>query len=87
MMIEQFNSGKMQSIYERYLFELPEKIQKGTFIMMSRNRIISEQQARQFGQAFFSEMTMLTFRYLLNGELTEKKDSLLRHIPHHFSHI
>lgn len=76
MMIEQFNSGKMQSLYERYLFELPEKIQTGAFFLMSRNGIISKQQARQFGQAFFSEMTMLTFRYLLNGELTEGKKNI-----------
>ena len=73
MMIEQFNCGKMQSLYEHYLFELPEKIQTGAFFMMSKTGIISEQQACQFGQAFFSEMTMLTFRCLLNGELTEEK--------------
>lgn len=76
MMIEQFNSEKMQSLYERYLFELPEKIQTGAFFMMCKNGIISEQQARQFGQAFFSEMTMLIFRYLLNGELTEVKKNV-----------
>ena len=76
MMIEQFSDEKMQSLYEHYLFELPERIQTGTFLLMSRNGLMSAQQAGQIGQAFFSRMTTLTFRYLLNGDLTEDKKRL-----------
>ncbi|MDE6005883.1 MAG: TetR/AcrR family transcriptional regulator [Oscillospiraceae bacterium] len=76
MMIEQFHNETMQVLYDRYLFELPETIQTGTFLMMSRMGIISEQQARMISRSFFTEMTMLTFRYLLNGELTEKKKNI-----------
>ena len=76
MMIEQFHNETMQALYDRYLFELPEMIQTGTFLMMSRMVIISEQQARMISRSFFTEMTMLTFRYLLNGKLTEEKKSI-----------
>lgn len=76
MMIEQFHNETMQALYERYLFELPEKIQTGTFLMMSKIGIMSELQAKKIGRDFFAEMTMLTFRYLLNGELTEEKKNI-----------
>ena len=76
MMIEQLHNGKMQLLYQRCLFDLPEKIQTEAFLLMSRNGIMSRQQAERIGYAFFSEMTALTFRYLLNGELTEEKKNL-----------
>ena len=76
MMIEQFHNEIMQTLYKHYLFELPEKIQTGAFVMMSRSGIMSERQARQTGRVFFNEMTTLTFRYLLNGDLTEKKKAI-----------
>lgn len=76
MMIEQFHDEKMRMIYEHYLFELPRKIQTGAFMMLTQFGMISEQQAEEWGNDFFANMTTLTFRYLLNGELTKaKKDT------------
>ena len=73
MMIEQFHDEKVQILYNRYLFELPEKIQMETFRMLSRNGIMSEDEFVRISKMFFSVMTTLTFRYLLNGELTLTK--------------
>ncbi len=76
MMIEQFHNENMRMLYEHYLFELPRKIQTGAFMMLTQSRIMNERQAKECGNDFFSTMTMLTFRYLLNGELTKaKKDA------------
>lgn len=76
MMIEQFHDEKMRMIYEHYLFELPRKIQTGAFMMLTQSGMISEQQAEEWGNDFFANMTTLTFRYLLNGKLTKaKKDT------------
>lgn len=73
MMIEQFHNEAIRNIYNRYLFELPEKIQTETFRMISRSGVMSEGDAVKTSRMFFSVMTMLTFRYLLNGDLTETK--------------
>lgn len=79
MMIEQFHNENMRMLYERYLFELPGKIQTGAFMMLTQSRILSERKAKESGNNFFSTMTMLTFRYLLNGELTKaKKDAFCK---------
>lgn len=79
MMIEQFHNENMRMLYERYLFELPGKIQTGAFMMLTQSKILSERQAKESGNNFFSTMTMLTFRYLLNGELTKaKKDAFCK---------
>lgn len=76
MMIEQFHNENMRLLYEHYLFDLPRKIQTGAFMMLTQFGIMNEQQAEEYGNAFFSKMTTLTFRYLLNGELTQaKKDA------------
>ena len=63
----------MRMLYERYLFELPHKIQTQSFMMLSKLGILSEQQAIKVGNDFFASITMLTFKYLLNGELTKAK--------------
>ncbi len=73
MMIEQFHNETIRALYNRYLFELPEKIQTEAFRMVSRSGIMSENDALRISRMFFSVMTTLTFRYLLNGELTEAK--------------
>ncbi|UTD06987.1 TetR/AcrR family transcriptional regulator [Treponema denticola] len=73
MMIEQFHNEAIRNIYNRYLFELPEKIQTETFRMVSRSGVMSEGDAVRISRMFFSVMTMLTFRYMLNGDLTETK--------------
>ena len=46
MMIEQFHNENMRMLYEHYLFELPRKIQTGTFMMLTQSRIMSERQAK-----------------------------------------
>lgn len=76
MVIEQFHNEKMRRLYEYYLFELPKKIQTESFMMLARFGIMNEQQAEQSANYFFASITMLTFKYLLSGELTPaKKDS------------
>ena len=73
MMIEQFHNENMRRLYEHYLFELPHKIQTQSFMMLSKLGILSEQQAIKVGNDFFASITMLTFKYLLNGKLTKTK--------------
>lgn len=73
MMIEQFHNENMRMLYERYLFELPHKIQTQSFMMLSKLGILSEQQAIKVGNDFFASITMLTFKYLFNGKLTKTK--------------
>lgn len=73
MMIEQFHNENMRSLYEYYLFELPKKIQKESFMMLTQFGIINAKQAEQAANDFFANITMLTFKYLLNGELTQAK--------------
>lgn len=76
MMIEQFHNENMRRLYEHYLFELPHKIQTQSFMMLTRFGVMNEQQATKLGNDFFANITTLTFKYLLNGELTkEKKDA------------
>ena len=44
-------------------------------MMLTRFGVMNEQQATKLGNDFFANITTLTFKYLLNGELTkEKKD-------------
>ena len=73
MMIEQFHNENMRMLYERYLFELPHKIQTQSFMMLSKLGILSEQQAIKVSNDFFASITMLTFKYLLKGKLTKTK--------------
>ena len=76
MMIEQFHNENMRRLYEHYLFELPHKIQTQSFMMLTRFGVMNEQQATKLGNDFFANITTLTFKYLLNGELTKaRKDA------------
>lgn len=52
---------------------LPHRIQTQSFMMLSKLGILNEQQATKVGNDFFASITMLTFKYLLNGELTKAK--------------
>ena len=54
MMIEQFHNEAIRNIYNRYLFELPEKIQTETFRMISRSGVMSEGDAVRTSRMFFS---------------------------------
>lgn len=71
--IEQFHDERIGKLYEHYLFDLPKSIQTGAFMMLAKCGMVDEQQAIKCGNDFFSNMTMLTFKYLLYGELTEEK--------------
>ena len=73
MMIEQFHNENMRMSYERYLFELPHRIQTQSFMILTRFGVMNEQQATKLGNDFFANITTLTFKYLLNGELTKAK--------------
>lgn len=72
-MLEQFHSRKMAQLYDYYLFELPYKYQMGFFLNLSQYGIMDESKAKQVGDVYYATMTMLTFKYALNGELTEEK--------------
>jgi len=73
MLLEQFHNKMIQTLYNKYLFELPEKIQMHTLRLMCKKGFISECDVVKTGRIFFSMVTSLTFRYLLNGELTDAK--------------
>lgn len=76
MMIEQFHNENMRILYEHYLFELPHRIQTQSFMMLTKFGMMNEVQAEKAGNDFFAYISMLTFKYLLSGELTKaKKDA------------
>ena len=59
MMIEQFHNENMRMLYERYLFELPHKIQTQSFMMLSKLGILSEQQAIKVSNDFLQVLQCL----------------------------
>lgn len=75
IMLEQFHNNEMVALYDKYLFELPYKYQVGVFETLGEMGIMNKEQALFIGNAYYAEMTMLTFKYILNGELTEDKKS------------
>jgi len=75
IMLEQFHNNEMAALYEKILFELPHKYQVGTFEAIGEMGNMNKERASFIGNAYYAEMTMLTFKYLLNGELTEDKKS------------
>ncbi len=75
IMLEQFHNNEMVALYDKYLFELPYKYQVGVFETLGKMGIMNMEQALFIGNAYYAEMTMLTFKYILNGELTEDKKS------------
>ncbi len=73
MMIEQFHNEELRKLYEKTMFTDPYKIQKGFLIKFVDAGMISESDADRIAREYFSYMTMLTYKYLLNGELTAKR--------------
>lgn len=59
MMIEQFHNENMRMSYERYLFELPHRIQTQSFMMLSKLGILNEQQATKVGNDFLQVLQCL----------------------------
>lgn len=88
LMIEQFHNDNMGRLYDYYLFELPRKIQTESFMRLVLLGIMDEKQAEQTADLFFTNITSHTFRYLLNGELSQiKKDSFCKEVLTNISRI
>lgn len=76
IMLEQFHNNEMAALYDKYLFELPYKYQVGFFETLGEMGIMDKERAVRIGNIYYAEMIMLTFKYILNGELTEEKKRL-----------
>ena len=76
MLIEQFHNEEIRKAYERWLFVEPYQIQTSVFATLAKIGLMSEAGAHRMGHDFFATTTMLTFKYLLNGDLSqERKDA------------
>lgn len=73
MMMEQFHNEEMRLLYEKTLFTNPYEIQMKVFTAIALNFGISETDIEFIVRETHAYMTMLTFKYLLNGELTEER--------------
>lgn len=84
MMIEQFHNEKIRQLYERIMFIEPYEIQKNIFKKFVLNDRFSDDDAEWIVQEYFSFTTMLTYKYLLNGELTEERKNEYSKAIHDF---
>ena len=73
MMIEQFHNEEIRALYEKTLFTDPYEIQLNIFKKLGAAGIIPEKDVEWIVKEYYSYMTMLTFKYLLNGDLTEER--------------
>ena len=73
MMIEQFHNEEIRELYEKTLFTDPYNIYMKVFKRLASRGVFSESRAEQIVRQYHAYMTMLTFKYLLNGELTEER--------------
>ena len=73
MMIEQFHNEEMRALYEKTMFTDPYDIYLRVFRMLASHGVFSESQVDAIVRKYHAYMTMLTYRYLLNGELTEER--------------
>jgi len=73
MMIEQFHNEEMRALYEKTMFTNPYDIYLRVFRMLASQGAFSESQVDAIVRRYHAYMTMLTYRYLLNGELTEER--------------
>ena len=73
MMIEQFHNEEIRALYEKTLFTDPYEIQLSVFRKLSSAGAIPEKDVEWIVKEYHSYMTMLTFKYLLNGDLTEER--------------
>ena len=73
MMIEQFHNEEIRALYEKTMFTDPYNIYLKIIKRLAPQGAIPESQAEQIVRQYHAYMTMLTFKYLLNGELTEKR--------------
>lgn len=73
MMIEQFHNEEMRALYEKTMFNDPYDIYLRVFRMLATKGTFPESQVDAIVRRYHAYMTMLTYRYLLNGELTEER--------------
>ena len=73
MMIEQFHNEEIRELYEKTLFTDPYDIQMNVFRKLAKAGAIPDKDVEWIVKETHSYMTMLTFKYLLNGDLTEKR--------------
>ena len=73
MMIEQFHNEEMRALYEKTMFTDPYDIYLRVFRMLAIKGTFPESQVDAIVRRYHAYMTMLTYRYLLNGELTEER--------------
>ena len=73
MMIEQFHNEEIRVLYEKTMFSDPYEIQMNVFKKLSMAGVIPEDRVEMIVKEYHAYMTMLTYKYLLNGELTEKR--------------
>ncbi len=73
MMIEQFHNEEIRALYEKTMFTDPYEIQLSVFRKLSTAGVFPEAQVEMIVKEYHAYMTMLTYKYLLNGELTEAR--------------
>lgn len=78
MLIEQLHNKEIQQKYNRWIFEEPYRIEMSVFEVLAHLEIISAEEAEQIGKSFYAYITILVFKYLLNGKLTPQKKKAFR---------
>jgi AcrR family transcriptional regulator len=73
MMIEQFHNEEIRELYEKTLFTDPYEIQLNVFNRLATVGTIPAEDVKWIVRETHAYMTMLTFKYLLNGNLTEER--------------
>lgn len=84
MMMEQFHNEEIRELYEKTLFTDPYEIQMNVFKKLATAGVLPEKEVEWIVKETHSYMTMLTFKYLLNGELTEKRKKAYQKEVHDF---
>ena len=84
MMIEQLHSREIQQRYNKWLFDEPYRIEMSVFETLSQLGIMSAETAERTGKSFHAYLTMLMFRYLLNGKMTARKKKAFREDAHSY---
>ena len=72
-LIEQFHNEEIRVLYEKTLFTDPYEIYMNVFKRLAAQGAFLEEQAEIIVRQYHAYMTMLTYKYLLNGELTEER--------------
>ena len=73
MMIEQFHNEEIRALYEKTLFTDPYEIQLEVFNRLATEGTIPVEDVEWIVRETNAYMTMLTYKYLLNGDLTEER--------------